>query len=416
MNFRQFFVITYLLIIIMSCIMAPVCAAENIPFAPTSNIYYEHLWYSSDIGGYLNPEKQYKQQFSPYATSMMNIKGTVGLAIANVYTFTATRTLTDADKKSISDWYLEVYGDTTKIIKYELALGGILKDIHIVPNSSNMEISWDNLGNNKYLFLMYQPFSCYFDIDVPVGSFVFSNNTDYQKDDSILHILIDQCAGWNGTSYISDVKLETIRFWPYRKVCDITYTFPTNIITNKLVFDYRFTIENNGNFIYDNIKLKAKLDNYNLGTFTFIDNCGVIESNFDYSLNTNSVHYTLEVDGTQIINPSMPYPDDYFKYSFKIGKVVPISTYDTYGGDTYGSWQSKSCKTFDFVCHLGNGIGYLIYEFPLTSSITKLVAPIGEFFIKSFDFLEGFSSIGVAYGVIFTMIIISVIMFIIFGK
>ncbi|MGN0797779.1 MAG: hypothetical protein ACI4M5_06170 [Christensenellales bacterium] len=397
--------------------MAPAfVAAENIPRAPRSNVFYEHLWYSENAGGYLDPAKKLYQQFSPYSTAMVNVKGTCGLSIANVYTLTATKTLTDANKQLIENFFKFVYKDTTKLSYGFYAEGGVMNECYLVPNSTNMQITWDYLGNNQYTFLMYQPFTAYFDFDVPAGSFSFVDSSVSSSDDTLIIVSIGNIAGDCTLDLISDLRLKEIRYWPYNKLLDVTYTFPTNIITNKLVFSFRY-YANNGQKQLFTLRTNVSLDNYSLGTYSFWSE-GVIESTFDYPLNTNSVHYTLQLDGTDNkLEPyDLPYPLYDWKYNFYICKLVPISTYETYGGDIYGSWQSRSCEAFDFVCHLGNCIGYLIYEFPLTSSITKLITPIGEFFIKSFNFLEGFESIGVAYGVIFSMIIISVIMFLIFGK
>ncbi len=414
MKFRQLIIIVYLLVILMSVIMAPVCAAENIPFAPSSNVYYEHLWYSSDVGGYLDPSRNLHQQFSPYSISLMNMSGYYHLHGYQTYDLTTKyNTLADSDLNSYRNHVLSVLEDCIYINSNKLAEGAVINRLDLSPASYSITINY--VSACKYTMYLYFNFYVNFDVDVPVGSFTFSNINDTSKDLSILSINVDQVSEWAETSLVSKCNLISVTLTPWGLLSDITYKFPTNVITDKLVFSQSYSVILDDSELSMSPEVNVKLDNYNLGNFTMKNFAGVIESNFDYALNANSINYQTALVGFPT-NTCPTKPVTHFTYNFTFNKLVPVSTYSTSGGESYGTWQSKSCQTFDFICHLGNGLGYLIYEFPLTSSITKLVAPIGEFFIKSFDFLEGFSSIGVAYGVIFTMIMISVIMFLVFGK
>lgn len=411
---RQLIIVSYLLVILTSVFMAPVCAAENIPVEPSSNVYYPHLWYSSDIGGYLDPARNLHQQFSPYSSSLMNMSGYYHLHGYHTYDLTTKyNTLADSDLNSYKNHVLSVLEDSIFINSTKFAEGAVINRLEVNP--ATYSISFDFVSDCKYLMYLYFNFYVYFDIDVPVGSFTFADKNAFEKDPSIFSVNVDQVSEWAETFLVPQCNLKSVTLTPWGLLSDITYKFPTNVITDKLVYSQKFSVNLNDEFLSLSPEVNVKLDSYNLGNFVMKNFEGVIESNFDYALNANNINYQTSLVGfTTNSCPSKPVTQ--FTYNFTLDKLIPVSSYSTSGGESYGTWQSKSCQTFDFVCHLGNGLGYLIYEFPLTSSITKLVAPIGEFFIKSFDFLEGFSSIGVAYGVIFTMIMISVIMFLVFGK
>ncbi|MGN0772111.1 MAG: hypothetical protein ACI4MI_05960 [Christensenellales bacterium] len=411
MKFRQLIIIVYLLVILMSCIMAPVCAAENIPSAPIKNTYYPHLWYSSDVGGYLNPSYNLYQQFSPYSTSNMSIIGSVGLVSTAIYDFDTTITLSDTNINNIISHYRDSYYVSDNVIIHSVNCpDGQVNSVKVFSSFYDFYIL--SKGNLHYQLLVVHYVIVYIDIVVPVGSFVFANPNydDYNR----IEINLENATYAPAYNYMKNFVLTQFRINNNYNLMNLTFTFPANVITDRLVFEASFNPVCEGDLVMD-YECNVYLDDYFLGEYTFKNCRGLIESQFNYNLNTNKVKYIVKPKNNVdfvIENPTQ----DYLLFKYTISKVIPVSSYETLGGDIYGEWQSKSCKTFDFVCHLGNGLGYLIYEFPLTSSITKLVAPIGEFFINSFRFLEGFSSIGVAYGVIFTMIMISVIMFMIFGK
>ena len=404
MKIRQFLIIIYLLIIIMSCIMAPVCAAENIPFEPSSNVYYNNLDDYLAVSQSLNP------QFSIYSKSTCNVSGNYKMHGYQTYDITTQyNTVADSDMKKYTDYIL------SQLNSFKYAEANMRDDsiLNSFDYSITYTISTKYVSPCKYTMYVYFNYDVNFDFDTPVGSFSFNKGSSTAKDTSLFWVNIRQASQFGTYYLITNCQFKSITLTPWTILSDVNFRFPTNIITNKLVYCQNFEVEYYNNLAYSP-SVNVTLDQYDLGNYIFDNFGGVIESSFDYSLNSNNLHYVTKLNDFNTASVSNSNDDIYFK--FVLYKLMPLSDYEVSGGETYGTWQSKSCKTFDFVCHLGNGLGYLIYEFPLTSSITKLVAPIGEFFIKSFDFLEGFSSIGVAYGVIFTMIMISVIMFIIFGK
>ena len=99
-------------------------------------------------------------------------------------------------------------------------------------------------------------------------------------------------------------------------------------------------------------------------------------------------------------------------FDVSLGKMIPYSENIAYsGGVDYGDWQSTSCSTFDIPCHLGNAIGYLIYEFPLTKPITSLFTPLLTFFDSNFDLLQSFSGGGILFAAIVAIVVGSVIFY-----
>lgn len=139
---------------------------------------------------------------------------------------------------------------------------------------------------------------------------------------------------------------------------------------------------------------------------------GVFDINFEDNLHNQSLNFDLSggfydyvsiPDNLVLSNPGFVV-DCYF------GKVIPYSRNQQFtGGVDYGSWQSTSCDTFDIPCHIGNAIGYLIYEFPLTKPITSKITPLIGFFEAGFDVLNSFSGVAVVFGVISCIIVVSVV-------
>lgn len=68
-----------------------------------------------------------------------------------------------------------------------------------------------------------------------------------------------------------------------------------------------------------------------------------------------------------------------------------------------------TCYMWDIPCHLGNAIVYIMYEFPLTKNIFKLVSQSFDFFVNSLNFLGGFSSFGFLFVFVFGMVLFGVV-------
>lgn len=76
------------------------------------------------------------------------------------------------------------------------------------------------------------------------------------------------------------------------------------------------------------------------------------------------------------------------------------------GGSELGGFTTQDCEWYDIPCHLGNAVLKLLFDFPLTSGLIKLVNTIFSAVDSSFAFIGLFSGLGILFTVFIVFFIL----------
>lgn len=139
-----------------------------------------------------------------------------------------------------------------------------------------------------------------------------------------------------------------------------------------------------------------------------VKSAGVLNLDFT-DTNTNFHRLTVTMSGAQdYVSISSDQRPNSFQIMFGIPVFYTIDEKYS-GGMNYGGWTANSCGTWDIPCHLGNALGYLVYEFPLTKPITNVLMPLVGSLQTLFDFMTEFEILGTLYTFVMLLIVSSII-------
>ncbi len=381
-----------LIIIITVLTFGSVVNADEYIIKPQNVNYYDSIYSATPGGGtFFDPNKTYNSFFSPYATSEVKVNSSFSVDI--VY---------DLKYSSISSSI-----DKTKL------LSSLMSHFYLVSHNGSGSYSYDIKSTGLDIFYNQSYMQLFFKVTydsmltIPSGTLGFYNVSDYDLWGPIFEIGLNNY--FSDLPYVSDCYVSNFRI---RSISmQSNYTLPILCTADNLVFVFKSGITSTeiqlvsqsytSSLYLNGIMIDTRKTS---GVFG-----GVYDLNFDNSL--RNAYFELSMNGSS----------DWSKFDdvsnlrevilfFEFGTLIPYSEDVGYsGGQNYGSWSSNSCDWYDIPCHLGNAIGYLVYEFPLTKPITTLFTGLVGYLDTFFDISSEFSGVEVIYGVLITMIVVGLV-------
>lgn len=383
-----------LIILITVLTFGAVVNADEYIIKPEKVNYYDSI-YSATPGGssFFDPDKTYNSFFSPYATSEVKVETDLSVSFTLWYDCSyispsITTSQINRLKSDLEDsFYLYRHkGDGN----YSFSV-----------NCSSVDISQS--VNNRFsanFSLKYHS-----TLKLTSGSLGFYNVSNY---DIIGPEFIIGYSSISDYSYLRSAKLFQVYF-SHVKISSV-YSLPIICTANNLLFLYKFSIfgfdtgyNPSGDLISNLYINNVFVDSRN--THNLVG--GVYDLNYDNPLSNSVFNISINSSGTLFYTSSQNEPIMMF---FEFGTLIPYSEDVGYsGGQNFGSWSSNSCDWYDIPCHLGNALGYLVYEFPLTKPITTLFSGLVGYLDAFFDISSEFSGVEVIYGVLITMIVVGIV-------
>lgn len=385
-----------LIILITVLTFGAVVNADEYIIKPEKVNYYDSI-YSATPGGssFFDPNKKYNSFFSPYATSEVKVQSTFSISFCYVFEFSKC----------------ESYLDSTQFQKLTKA---ILDNFYLVSHNGSGSYSYDISGSiynfdyetkdfNFEVTLSYNSL-----IYIPSGTLGFYNVINYDIWGPIFEV------GYNNyyfdpLPYLTDCH---VAFVIYRSLyMESSYTLPILCTADNLVFVFSSGITSSitqmvSTTFDSNLYLNKNLidSRKTIGKFG-----GVYDLNFIDSLSNSVINLSLSGSSDWFVLDDTDNFSELILF-FEFGTLIPYSEDVGYsGGQNYGSWSSNSCDWYDIPCHLGNALGYLVYEFPLTKPITTLFSGLVGYLDAFFDISSEFSGVEVIYGVLITMIVVGIV-------
>lgn len=384
-----------LIILITVLTFGAVVNADEYIIKPEKVNYYDSI-YSVTPGGssFFDPDKTYNSFFSPYAKSEVKVISSLNVTLAYDFTFESV---------------IGILNDS-QLAELE---SSISNNFYLIDHHGSGTFSYD-ISTDLYSF-NYEAkiFSVHFTISyesnivVPSGTLGFYNVKDYDLWGPFFEV------GYNNYTdslpYVSGCYVSHII---YRSLSmKSNYNLPIICTADNLVFVFKSGITSPiSQMVSVNFDSKLCLNGIEIdsrkttGVFG-----GVYDLHFNNALSNTNFNFSLSGD-------SGWFPlDDIDNFSelilfFEFGTLIPYSEDVGYsGGQNYGSWSSNSCDWYDIPCHLGNALGYFVYEFPLTKPITTLFTGLVGYLDTFFDISSEFSGVEVIYGVLITMIVVGIV-------
>lgn len=399
----KFACLVLLLILILTLfVCCSFVSAESNMLVPESVRVFEYMDSDSypEDSFWNDTTSKYNSFFSPYSTQPVYISGQVRLAF-----FYYLRG--DLYSGSLSDQAL--WDNCASNIRSQFDLivvnGNELYKSHVMGLSGKV---FSALG---YTFVnIAMSVTIQLDGTVSAGSMSYYNLSDYE-------IYMFTCELPQFKSISSDIRNLEPTGMNYNCRYNVQYDFNQIVSSTSFLtyFQSVATFNSNDTFTrsldYDVIMTCNDVELYSVddlnipgGVFDLQFTQQLRTTVFDFDTYISSDYYTFDSQEQDLY--------DVPGFDVSVGKMIPYSENIAYsGGVDYGDWQSTSCSTFDIPCHLGNAIGYLIYEFPLTKPITDLFTPLLVFFDTNFDVLQSFSGAGIVYAAIVAIVVGSIIFY-----
>lgn len=384
-----------LIILITVLTLGAVVNADEYIIKPEKVNYYDSIYSATPGGGsFFDPDKTYNSFFSPYATSEVLISSDFYLdgAISVGYDYISgelSQSQKDSLIKYLKDCFYLIQHNGSGTYSYDISLSLSF------DYSSKYFVIWFSINYNSSL-------------TIPSGTLGFYNVSDYDIWGPIFSV---------GYTKFND-DLGFIRGLTYRSFfvdsfsMNSEYTLPIICTADCMVFLYSATftgvinsaISNSYNSILkiNNVLIDQRSTASKIG--------GVYDLHYDNNLSNRIFNIDLSTDTSWWMPIQNNDEFEELVFTFEFGTLIPYSEDVGYsGGQNYGSWSSNSCDWYDIPCHLGNALGYFVYEFPLTKPITTLFTGLVGYLDTFFDISSEFSGVEVIYGVLITMIVVGIV-------
>ena len=391
-----------LILILTLFVCCSFVSAESTMLVPDSVRVFEYMDSDSypEDSFWNDTTSKYNSFFSPYSTQPVDISGQVRLAF-----FYYLRG--DLYSGSLSDQAL--WDNCASNIRSQFDLivvsGNELYKSHVMGLSGKVFSTLGYTFVNIALSVTIQ-----LDGTVSAGSMSYYNLSDYE-------IYMFTCELPQFKSISSDIRNLEPTGMNYNCRYNVQYDFNQIVSSTSFLtyFQSVATFNSNDTFTrsldYDVIMNCNDVELYSVDDLNIPG--GVFDVQFTQQLRTTVFEFDTYISSDYYTFDSQEQDlYDVPGFDVSVGKMIPYSENIAYsGGVDYGDWKSTSCSTFDIPCHLGNAIGYLIYEFPLTKPITSLFTPLLTFFDSNFDLLQSFSGGGILFAAIVAIVVGSVIFY-----
>lgn len=386
----------FILIIMITVLMfGAVVNADEYIIKPEKVNYYDSIYSATPGGGsFFDPDKTYNSFFSPYATSEVKVNssfsfiGCIGMSYNNI-AGTLTESQINQLKKEFEDSFFLISHNGSGSYNYSIIISAI-----IFNYSENYFSVWFHINYTSNLVLSS-------------GSLGFYNVSDYEIFGPIFEVGYTQ---YDDYSYIQGIQ--TYFFYVQSFNMNSQFVLPIVCTADSLLFLFSNSISGvlspalnksfNSILSLNDVIIDERLTQSKIG--------GVYDLHFDNSLSNSifTINLTTDTNSSMDIINSSEFEELIFTFEF--GTLIPYSEDVGYsGGQNYGSWSSNSCDWYDIPCHLGNALGYFVYEFPLTKPITTLFTGLVGYLDTFFDISSEFSGVEVIYGVLITMIVVGIV-------
>ena len=244
-------------------------------------------------------------------------------------------------------------------------------------------------------------------LSIPSGTLGFYNVINYDIWGPIFEIGLTNY--FSDLPYVENCYVSNFRVWSVEMSSN--YILPMLCTADNLVFVFKSGITSSDIQL---VNFNVKSDLYLNGNLIDSRNTvgifgGVYDLHFDNSLKNTTFNLSLSSSSGWSSYDDVSNLREVILF-FEFGTLIPYSEDVGYsGGQNYGSWSSNSCDWYDIPCHLGNALGYFVYEFALTKPITTLFTGLVGYLDTFFDISSEFSGVEVIYGVLITMIAVAII-------
>lgn len=384
-----------LIILITVLTFGAVVNAEEFIIKPEKVNYYDSI-YSATPGGssFFDPNKTYNSFFSPYAKSEVKVNSSFDFSINFDFRYQSiSGILTDAQINNlinaISSYFFLIRHNGSGSFSYDI------KEVqHVFHYDQNYFQVAFNIKYNSNLI-------------IPSGTLGFYNVKDYNIWGPIFEIGLTNY--FSELPYVQNCYVSAFRIWTVSMSSN--YELPIICTANNLVFVFKSGITSSDipltSFnVPSNLYLNGNLVDSRTTKGVF---GGVYDLQFDNSLKNSHFNLSLSSSSDWSSYDDVSNLREVILF-FEFGTLIPYSEDVGYsGGQNYGSWSSNSCDWYDIPCHLGNALGYFVYEFPLTKPITTLFTGLVGYLDTFFDISSEFSGVEVIYGVLITMIVVGIV-------
>ncbi len=384
-----------LIILITVLTFGVVVNADEYIIKPETVNYYDSIYSATPGGGsFFDPDKTYNSFFSPYATSEVDVNSAFDISInfdfryekiSGILSETQILNLLDA----ISSYFFLISHNGSGSYSY---------DINV--------IQYDFLYSENYFQIA---FNIKYDshLSIPSGTLGFYNVINYDIWGPIFEIGLTNY--FSDLPYVENCYVSNFRVWSVEMSSN--YILPVLCTADNLVFVFKSGITSSDIQL---VNFNVKSDLYLNGNLIDSRNTvgifgGVYDLHFDNSLKNTTFNLSLSSSSGWSSYDDVLNLREVILF-FEFGTLIPYSEDVGYsGGQNYGSWSSNSCDWYDIPCHLGNALGYFVYEFPLTKPITTLFTGLVGYLDTFFDISSEFSGVEVIYGVLITMIVVGLV-------
>lgn len=390
-----------LFILITVLTFGAVVNADEFIIKPEKVNYYDSI-YSATPGGssFFDPDKTYNSFFSPYAVSKytMNVHFEINFGLYFNFDglYSSDGNFTDSQLKSLNQsvmdqFYMDSLDSLITDLDYDFRLNSIY------PNYTTKKLEFSYFLSGSYA------------LTSTTGSLGFYSVSDYEIYGP--GIKLGYLNSTIDSTYCSIFALEGY-YVSSGSYVHTVYNFPYPVTATDFVFVNEISIDGRTDTINSESKVKSTLYLNNLflyNDYTVGKIGGVF--NFQYSEKLNNSVFDFYLQSSSFYNAHSDISNNSeLIISINSGKLLFYSEDIIYsGGENYGDWTSNNCDWYDIPCHLGNAIGYLVYEFPLTKPITTLFSGLVGYLDAFFDISSEFSDVEVIYGVVITMIAVAII-------
>lgn len=391
-----------LILILTLFVCCSFVSAESNMLVPESVRVFEYMDSDSypEDSFWNDTTSKYNSFFSPYSTQPVDISGVYSLFL--VYHL-------------VGDLYT---GSLSNLELWDICYDSISSQFDLIVVTGNELYQYHSLSLDGYVYsdaknshvVIYMDVDVVLDGSVSAGSMAYYNLSDYE-------VYMFTCEIPQFKSICPDIKNLVPYAIDYHCQYNVQYDF-NQIVTSTSFLTYFQSVAT----FNSNETLLQPVDYYVTfncnDVYLFVDSDlnipgGVFDVQFTQPLRTTVFDFETFISSSYYgFNSQEQELFDVPGFDISLGKMIPYSENIAYtGGVDYGDWQSTSCSTFDIPCHLGNAIGYLIYEFPLTKPITDLFTPLLVFFDTNFDVLQSFSGAGIVYAAIVAIVVGSIIFY-----